>query len=121
MFRRDSMRKIKVQINSGSWHYSYSLQDVCVTLFSVILTKFSEKRSWVILSHISIHEIGILLQYQVSSHEPYPEIGDTNYKCALWTFEQLLAFKMQALCRVCIVLLQTSLSCPFRDAQSKSN
>ena len=24
----------------------------------------------------------------------YPKIGDTYYKCALWTFEQLLAFKI---------------------------
>ena len=45
----------------------------------------------------------------------YPEIGDSNFKCTPWTFKQQLALKMRALCRISIVLLQTSLHCGFRD------
>ena len=46
---------------------------------------------------------------------PYPEIGDANFKCALWTFQQQLTLKMQARCSISIVLLQTSLYCGFRN------
>ena len=44
----------------------------------------------------------------------FPEIGDTNFKCALWTFKQQLVLKMQALCRISIVLKQMSLYCAFQ-------
>ena len=45
----------------------------------------------------------------------YPEIGNTSFKCALWTFKQQLALKMRARCRISIVLLQMSLYCGFRN------
>ena len=34
---------------------------------------------------------------------PYPEIGDTSLRCALWTFKQKLTFKMQIRCGISIV------------------
>ena len=37
--------------------------------------------------------------------ETYPEIGDANFKCALWTFKQQPALKMWAHCRISIVFL----------------
>ena len=45
----------------------------------------------------------------------YPEIGDANFWCALWTFKQQLTLKMSAHCRISTVLLQASLYCDFRD------
>ena len=35
----------------------------------------------------------------------YSEIGDTNFKCALWTFKQNLALKIWARCRISIAIL----------------
>ena len=45
----------------------------------------------------------------------YPEIGDINFKCALWTFKQQLTLSTWARCRIYIVLLKMSLCCEFRD------
>ena len=36
---------------------------------------------------------------------PYPEIEDSSFRCALWTFKQQLARKVQARCGISIVLL----------------
>ena len=35
----------------------------------------------------------------------YPEIGDSSFRCALWTFKQQLTWKVQARCGISIVLL----------------
>ena len=35
----------------------------------------------------------------------YPEIGDANFKGALWTFKQQLVWKMWARCGISILLL----------------
>ena len=41
----------------------------------------------------------------------YSEIDNTKFKCTLWTFEQQLAFKMRARCRISIVLLNVYVLC----------
>ena len=35
----------------------------------------------------------------------YPEIGDSSFSCALWTFKQQLTLKVRARCGISIVLL----------------
>ena len=51
------------------------------------------------------HE-GINLATQlVNISAPYPEIGDSSFRCALWTFKQQLTLKMRARCSISIVLL----------------
>ena len=35
----------------------------------------------------------------------YPEIGNSRFRCALWTFKQQLTLKMWARCGISIVLL----------------
>ena len=35
----------------------------------------------------------------------YPEIGDSSFRCALWTSKQQLTLKVQARCGISIVLL----------------
>ena len=40
-----------------------------------------------------------------TARSSYPEIGDANFMYALCTFEQQLALKMRARCRIYIVLL----------------
>ena len=37
--------------------------------------------------------------------ETYPEIGDSSFWCALWTFKQQLTLKVRARCDISIVLL----------------
>ena len=37
--------------------------------------------------------------------ETYPEIGNSSFWSALWTFKQQLTLKVQALCAISIVLL----------------
>ena len=37
--------------------------------------------------------------------QSYPEMGNANFKCTLWTFKPQLAFKMRARCGFSIVLL----------------
>ena len=41
----------------------------------------------------------------VASLSPYPEIGDSSFRCALWTFKQQLTWKVRARCGISIVLL----------------
>ena len=35
----------------------------------------------------------------------YPEIGDSSFRCALWTFKQQLTLKVRVRCDIYIVLL----------------
>ena len=35
----------------------------------------------------------------------YPKIGDSSFRCALWTFKQQLTWKVRARCGISIVLL----------------
>ena len=51
----------------------------------------------------------------------YPEIEDSSFRCALWTFKQQLTSKVRARCGISIVLLQTSLYCGFRDTKLSVN
>ena len=51
----------------------------------------------------------------------YTEIGNDNFTCALWTSEQQFNLKMLAICRISIVLLQSSLYCTFLDVIVRAN
>ena len=37
--------------------------------------------------------------------DSYPEIGNSSFRCALWTFKQQLTWKVRARCGISIVLL----------------
>ena len=67
-----------------------------------LICSISKKTSWywtVYFCHQKLHEIKKFLA------AAYPEIGDANFKGALWTFKQQLVSKMRVRCRISIVLL----------------
>ena len=66
--------------------------------------------------HIKIVLLTTIISYK---SESYPEIGDANFKGALWAFKQQLIWKLRVHYEISIVLLLTSLYCAFRDTTNK--
>ena len=87
MLRNVSLRFVHQKTKTHTAHNPPSTQ---ITRNNRVFPKLEETQSW--------HCCQLLLI-------PYPEIGDANFKCALWIFEQRLALKMRARCGISIVLL----------------
>ena len=71
--------------------------DLCVLGIEIILH--------VIIWSFQFHGVSEECQKYRVHHWTYPEIGDSSFRCALWTFKQQLAWKVRARCGISIVPL----------------